>query len=301
MTNEHRQGVVYGLLAYGLWGLVPLYFKQLTSISASEILMHRMIWCALFLAVVVTAARRWADVGRVFRTPKLLGLLTISAALIACNWLLYIRSVEIGQIVQASLGYFLTPLLSVLIGLLVLGEHMRPLQWIAVAVAAVGCAILIAVKGELPYLGLALAVTFSLYSLARKKTPVDGLLGLTIETLVLSPIAVVFLVLWQQQGTLTFGGGDARLDLLIAASGLVTAFPLLAFGQAARRLPLSSLGFLQFLSPTIQFLIAVIVFGEEFDHWRAISFAIIWVGVILFLIDLWKAHWPANELPMEPE
>jgi chloramphenicol-sensitive protein RarD len=301
MTNDQRQGILYGLLAYGLWGLVPLYFKQLRSVPAVEVLMHRMVWCALFLSIIVTVARRWGDVARVLRTPKLLGLLLLSAILIALNWLAYIRSVETGQVVQASLGYFVTPLLSVFIGLLVLGETMRPLQWIAVGVAAAGVLLLVLARGEIPLVGLSLAVTFSLYSLVRKKTPVDGLLGLMIETLILAPIAVVFLLLWRGEGTLAFGQHGSRLDLLIVASGIVTAFPLLAFGQAARRLPLSSLGFLQFMSPTIQFLIAVLVFGEEFDRGRAIGFAIIWTGVALFLVDLWQAHWPAYETPMEPE
>lgn len=301
MTHEHRQGILYGLLAYGLWGLVPLYFKQITSVSTSEILMHRMIWCGLFLAIVVTFAKRWPDVVRVLTTPRLLGLLIVSALLIASNWVFYIYSVATDQIVQSSLGYFLTPLLSVLIGLLVLGERMRPLQWLALSVAVVGCVTLIVAKGEIPYIGLSLAGTFAIYSLVRKVTPVDGLLGLMIETLVLSPIAIVCLLYWRQQGTLVFGQHGWGLDGLIMASGLVTAFPLLAFGQAARRLPLSSLGFIQFLSPTIQFLIAVLVFGEEFDRWRAVSFAIIWVGVLLFVLDLWRAHWPAYEVPMEPE
>jgi chloramphenicol-sensitive protein RarD len=301
MTSEHRQGILYGLLSYGLWGLVPLYFHQVKSIAAIEVLMHRAIWCAGFLSIVVTIVGRWGDVLRVFRTPKTLCLLILSAALIACNWLQYIRSVEQNQIVQSSLGYFITPLLSVVIGLVVLGESMRFLQWLAVAVAAAGCALLIYARGEVPYIGLSLAVSFSLYSLVRKSTPVDGLLGLTIETLVLCPIAIVFLAVRHRSGDLLFGTQGVGMDILLAASGVVTALPLLAFGQAARRLPLSSLGFLQFLSPSIQFLIAVFVYGEEFDMTRGISFAIIWTGVALFLVDLWLAHWPAYEVPMEPE
>ena len=303
MTTDQRQGIVYGLLAYGLWGLVPLYFKQLIAVDASEVLMHRMIWCALFLSFIVTLARRWGDVIRVFRTPRILGLLVLSAFLIAFNWWQYIRCVESGQIVQASLGYFITPLLSVLIGLIFLGEKMRPLQWLAIGVATAGCGWLIVASGQIPLLGLSLAVSFSLYSVVRKKTPVDGLLGLMIETLVLTPMAILFLAYWHSQGSLEFGNADhvRTLDVLIAASGIVTALPLLAFGQAARRLPLSSLGFLQFFSPTIQFLIAVLVFGERFDRDRAIGFTIIWIGVIAFLVDLWRAHWPAYETPMEPE
>ncbi len=301
MTTDQRQGIVYGLLSYGLWGLVPLYFKQLSAVSALEVLMHRMIWCALFLSIIVTLARRWGDVIRVARTPKLFGLLVLSAFLIAYNWWQYIRCVEGGEIVQASLGYFITPLLSVLIGLIFLGEKMRPLQWLALGVATAGCVWLIVASGQVPLMGLSLAVSFSLYSVVRKKTPVDGLLGLMMETLVLTPMAIVFLAYWHSDGTLVFGSGDRPLDLLIAASGIVTALPLLAFGQAARRLPLSSLGFLQFFSPTIQFLIAVLVFGEPFDRDRAIGFAIIWLGVIAFLVDLWRAHWPAYETPMEPE
>jgi chloramphenicol-sensitive protein RarD len=303
MSPEQRQGYAYGLVSYGLWGLVPLYFKQLQirDVEPLEILMHRVAWCAVFLALIIFLARRWGDVFRVLRTPKLLGLLALSAIFIAINWWQYIRSVDQGQIAQASLGYFLTPLLSVLIGKVFLGEAMRALQWLALAVAAAGCLVLIVAGKEFPVIGLSLAISFSLYSVLRKKTPVDGLLGLMIETLVLTPIAVGCLWWWHRNGSLAFGQRGLGFDLLIAASGVVTALPLLAFGQAARRLPLSSLGFLQFLSPTIQFLIAVLLFGENFDRERAIGFAIIWLGVALFLVDLWRAHWPANETPMEPE
>jgi chloramphenicol-sensitive protein RarD len=301
MTTNYRQGFAYGLLSYGLWGLVPLYFKRLTHIPANEMLMHRMIWCALFLTLVVSIVQRWGDVARVFKAPKLLGLLALSALFIAINWWQYIHSVEIGQIVQATLGYFITPLLSVLIGTAFLGETMRPMQVLAVVVAAAGCLTLIVARGEVPVIGLSLAISFSLYSVVRKKTPVDGLLGLMIETLVLTPIALAYLVHWHLQGTLVFSQQGIEMGFWIAASGVVTALPLLAFGQAARRLPLSMLSFLQFLSPTMQFLIAVLLFGEEFDRSRAIGFAIIWLGVGLFLFDLWRAHWPAQDLPMEPE
>jgi chloramphenicol-sensitive protein RarD len=303
MSPEQRQGYAYGLVSYGLWGLVPLYFKQLQirDVEPLEILMHRVAWCAVFLALIIFLARRWGDVFRVLRTPKLLGLLALSAIFIAINWWQYIRSVEIGQIVQASLGYFITPLLSVVIAMVFLGERMRPLQGLAVAIAAAGCLTLVVARGEVPMIGLSLAISFSLYSVVRKKTPVDGLLGLMIETLVLTPIGLAFLGYWHFHGALVFGQYGLETDLLIAASGIVTALPLLAFGQAARRLPLSSLSFLQFLSPTIQFLIAGLLFGEEFDRSRAIGFAIIWLGVGLFLFDLWRAHWPAQEMPMEPE
>jgi chloramphenicol-sensitive protein RarD len=300
MTNDHRQGILYGLLSYGLWGLVPLYFKPLQYLG-NEMLMHRMVWCAVFLSLVVSVTGRWGDVRRVFRTPKLLGLLALSAVFIFVNWWQYIHSVLTNQIAQASLGYFLTPLLSVLIGRIVLGEAMRPLQWIALAIATMGCLLLIVAGGEIPLIGLSLAVSFSLYSLVRKKTPVDGLLGLMIETLVLTPMALAFLFRWYADGTLVFGQHSIGFDAAIAASGVVTALPLLAFGQAARRLPLSMLSFLQFISPSIQLMIAVLLFGEEFGRTRAISFAIIWTGVGFFLVDLWRAHWPAYETPMEPE
>jgi chloramphenicol-sensitive protein RarD len=235
------------------------------------------------------------------RTPRLLGLLSLSAVLIACNWLLYIVSVARGQVVQASMGYFLTPILSVIIGLIVLGEKMRPLQWIAACIAASGCLLMIAVRQEVPYLGLSLAGSFALYGLVRKVTPVDGLMGLTIETLLLSPLALGCILVWQSQGTLELGAGSRSTDWLLVGSGLVTAFPLLAFGQAARRLPLSSLGFIQFVSPSIQFLIAVTALGEVFDLSRAAGFIVIWTGVAVFVIDLWRAHFPRHELPMEPE
>lgn len=314
MTDQ-RQGYFYGLLAYGLWGLVPLYFAQINRchVPPHEFLMHRIVWCALFLGFLVTILGRWADVLRTLKSPRLFALFVTSSLLIAFNWWMYIHAAATNQIVQASLGYFITPLLSVLIGMVVLGERMRPMQWLALAVAAAGCGMLVVTSGEVPTLALSLAVSFSLYGLVRKKSrEADALLALTVETFLLTPIALGVLAFWGSEGTLTFGQLGLGVDLLIAASGIVTALPLLAFGQATRHLPLSSLGFLQFSSPTIQFLIAVLILGEAFDAERARSFVVIWAGVTLFLIDLWRSHRRPEpvaeldttaeaELPMEPE
>lgn len=299
MTDQ-RQGYIYGLLAYGLWGLVPLYFSQVRVVPTRELLTHRIVWCAAFLAILVTLWRRWPAVARTFRSPRLFGLFTLSAGLIAFNWWMYIHAVETEQIVQASLGYFITPLLSVLIGRVVLGERMRPLQWTALAIAAVGCALLVWIGGEVPTLALSLAVSFSLYGLVRKKSrEVDALLALTVETLLMMPFALALLGVWGWEGALKAGTLGTRVDVFIVLSGVVTALPLLAFGQATRHLPLSSLGFLQFSSPTIQFLIAVLVLGEAFDADRALSFAVIWIGVALFIVDLWRFHRPSRELPAD--
>lgn len=299
MTDQ-RQGYIYGLLAYGLWGLVPLYFRQVKMVPTRELLTHRIVWCAAFLAILVTLWRRWPDVVRTVRSPRLFGLFTLSAGLIAFNWWMYITAVETEQIVQASLGYFITPLLSVLIGRLVLREPMRPLQWTALAIAAAGCGLLVWIGGEVPTLALSLAVSFSLYGLVRKKSrEADALLALTVETLLMTPFALALLGVWGWQGTLRAGTLGPSVDVLIALSGVVTALPLLAFGAATRHLPLSSLGFLQFSSPTIQFLIAVLVFGEPFDTARAGTFVVIWAGVALFIVDLWRAHRSARDLPAE--
>ena len=281
---QTRQGLIYGILAYGFWGLVPIYFRSIRALPSDEILAHRIVWSAMLLGIIVTVARRWRDVARCLADWRLLLPLLLSAMLIAINWLAYIKSVADERIVEASLGYFITPLFQVMLGVAI-GERMRPLQIVALLLATSGVLAQVVALGEIPWFALTLATSFSLYALVRKKTPVDGLLGLTVETFLLAPVAAYFLIARHTAGTLTWGSQSFGLDLLVAASGIVTTIPLLCFGQAARRLPLSTLGFLQFLAPTIQFLIAVFAFGEPFSDEKAVSFAIVWCGVGVFLYD----------------
>jgi chloramphenicol-sensitive protein RarD len=283
--HPFRSGVLYALAAYGSWGMFPLYFRSIKEVPAFEILQHRILWSLLLLAVIVGIAGRWADVRRTLATPRLVGPLIVTSLLIGVNWLLFIVCIETEKVAEASLGYFITPLMQVLLGMVVLRERLRPLQSAALVLAIIGVAAKIYLGGEMPMLAISLAVTFSIYALFRKQIPVDGLLGLTIETLVLALPALAVLLVRHQNGWLVFGHHGWHLDLLIAASGFVTALPLLCFGQAARRLPLAVLGFLQFVSPTLQFAIAVAVFGEPMGGWTLVSFAILWAGLALFVLD----------------
>ena len=288
--GEHRQsagrgGLAYGLAAYGLWGVIPLYFWVIRSVPPAEILAHRIVWCLLFLAVVLTLSRRWPDVLRALRTPRTRRLLTLSACLVAVNWLVYIHSVATERVLHSSLGYFINPLFNVLLGLVFFRERLRPAQWLAVALAGAGLAYLVWAAGELPWIAPALAVSFGLYGLVRKVTPVDGLTGLAVETLVLTPPAAAGLLWWAAAGWSSFGHTGWRLDALLMLSGVLTAVPLLCFGQAARRLRLSTLGFLQYLAPSIQFLLAVSLFGETFRPEQQVGFGCTWAALLIFTAD----------------
>jgi chloramphenicol-sensitive protein RarD len=285
VNGKMREGLLYGLGAYGLWGVVPLYFCLLRDdIAAHEILAHRIVWSAVFLAAILTFAARWEAIGRCLRTRSLLLPLLLSAVLVGINWLVYIYSVSQQRIAEASLGYYVTPLVSVLIGLVVFRERLRPWQWVAVCVAAAGVTSMTLAMRQWPWIALTLAISFGCYGAIRKTVPVDGLIGLTVETFVLVPACVVYFLIANQAGILAATiDRPGRLGL-VALSGIITAVPLLCFGQAARRLPLTVMGFLQYFSPTLQLLIAVFILGERTDTgWG--HFALIWTALAIFSVD----------------
>lgn len=294
-ASAPRHGLLYGLAAYGLWGLVPAYFKALGGVPPLEILAHRVAWSVVFLGLVVTALRRWPDLLRCLRRPRLMAALGLSAVLITANWLVYIYGVATGRIVHTSLGYYITPLANVLFGLLVFGERLRAGQWAALALATTGVLVLVVAAGELPWIALCLPVSFGLYALVRKKAPVDSLLGLTIETALLLPAALAALAYWAWSGALSWGAAGRATDALLASSGVVTAVPLLCFGAAARRLSMSTLGFLQYTAPSLQFLQAVLFFGEPFTRGRAVSFGFIWAALAVYSLDSALAYRRAGE------
>jgi chloramphenicol-sensitive protein RarD len=288
--GKAREGLVYGLIAYGWWGMVPLYFRALGRVPPMEVLAHRICWSMILLGAVLALSGRWRGVGDCFRQPALRRTLLLTAALIALNWFAYIMAVYQKVIVHASLGYFLTPLVNVLLGMIVFKERLRRLQGLAVLLALGGTTYLIVAEKSLPWIALTLAISFSLYGLFRKKIPVDGLVGLSVETIILLPIAAGYLVYLGTHEALSLGTVSWSLDLLLLASGVVTAVPLLCFGQAAQRLPLSTLGFLQYISPSIQFLLAVGVLGEPMNIDRLLSFTFIWLGLIVFTVDSVRAY-----------
>jgi chloramphenicol-sensitive protein RarD len=287
----NSEGLVYGLAAYGFWGLMPIYFRLVATVPPLEVLAHRIVWCGALLLLLLRPLGRGPNLRECCQDRRALLLLGLSSLLIAVNWFAYIQGALSNRIVQASLGYFITPLVNVLLGMFFFRERLRRGQWLAVALAAGGMVYLVLALGVLPWIGLTLAVSFSFYGLVRKVTPVDPFIGLLMETLLLAPLSLAFLTWCQLEGSSRFQPQDGRMCGLLMLSGLLTAIPLLCFGQAARRLPLSVLGFLQYISPTIQFLLAVAVYGEPFLPAQRVCFALVWAALGVFTLDsLWNAR-----------
>ena len=280
-----RRGVAAALAAFFIWGLFPLYLKPLTHVPALEILAHRVAWCVLFVLGWLAWQSRLAEVGAAFRDRGVLGRLALSAALIAVNWGLYVWAVSNERVLEASLGYFINPLVNVMLGVLVLGERLNPRQWTAVALAAVGVAWLTLAAGGLPWVSLALALSFGSYGLVRKVANVGAGPGLAVETLLLAPLGLAFLVWLQSRGVGAFGQPPLHVSLLLAGSGLVTALPLALFATGARLIPYSVVGIIQYVGPTLQLLLGVFLYGEPFAGARAIGFCVIWAGLAVFVTD----------------
>jgi chloramphenicol-sensitive protein RarD len=284
-AGDSRSGLLYGLAAYGLWGLMPLYFRAVAAVRPVELLAHRIIWSAVFLAVLVTALGRWGEVARCFRTPRTRRLLLASTVLIALNWFVFIYGVSAGQVVGTSLGYFVNPLVSILFGVVLFHERLGGWKWGALALAAGGLVYLVAALGQVPWIALVLAFSFGLYGVVRKVVPVDGLVGLAVETLMLLPAAGLFLAYWSGTPGWALGRHGRGVDGLLLLSGVVTAVPLVCFGQAARRVRLSTLGFLQYLGPSLQLLLAVLAFGEPFPPAQQVCFGCIWLALAVVSAD----------------
>jgi len=277
-----RRGLLYGVVAYGSWGFMPVYIKAVRTVPILEVLSHRVFWAFLLLLALCWRQGELPTLRTAVRTPRTLALLAGSTTAIAVNWLAYIWAVVHGHVLEASLGYFINPLVNVLFGVAILGERLdRPVR-IAVATAGVGVVWLAVRGGHVPWIALTLATSFGLYGLLRKLAPVGGLAGLTIETGLLSPLAGGFIAWAVANGRSGFLAGQVRTDVLLLMAGPITAIPLLFFAGAARRLPLSTLGFLQYLSPSLQFLLAVIAYREPLDPARLVAFAFIWTALVIF-------------------
>lgn len=282
--NEVRRGTLYGVLAYAMWGLFPLFWPLLKPASAVEVMAHRVLWSLLVVAVLIAVTRGLRAVREA--SPGTVGRLSLAAVLLAVNWCTYIYGVNSGQVVETSLGYFINPLVSVALGVAVLGERLRPVQKGAVAVAAVAVGILTLDNGRPPLIALTLAFSFGVYGLLKKQAAVGALASLAIETAVLSPLAAVYVAVLAVRGTSTFGTHGLGHALLLASAGVVTAVPLLAFGAAATRVPLSTLGVLQYLAPTLQLIIGVLIGHEAFQGVRVVGFALVWAALAVFTYDL---------------
>lgn len=284
--QETSKGVAYGLAAYTMWGCFPLYFALFEGVPAWEVVTHRVLWSCVFLAIIITFLKRWQPVKTALARPKKLGFVLGCAVLIAVNWGVYIYAVESRQVLQASLGYFLTPLVNVGLGMLVLKESISRLQVVAVALAAVAILYQLFLLGVVPWITLVLAFSFGTYGLLRKQVALDGLSGLFVETLLLLPVGILALAALSYAGASHFSA-DTGTTLLLLSSGIVTAIPLLAFAGAARRLRLSTVGFLMYINPTIQFLIALLVFSEPLSTEKLTSFVMIWVALGLYSWSAW--------------
>ncbi|MFD8145833.1 EamA family transporter RarD [Streptomyces sp. NPDC059708] len=283
--NEQRTGLLYGFGAYGMWGLVPLFWPLLMPSGAIEILAHRMVWSLAVVAVALLALRRWSWMAELVRQPRKLGLTALAASVISVNWGLYIWSVNNGHVVEASLGYFINPLVTIALGVLVLGERLRRVQWAAVGVGLAAVVVLAVGYGRPPWISLALACSFATYGLIKKKLAMGGLESLTAETALLFLPALGYLLWLGMEGRSTFTSQGLGHSALLASTGLVTAIPLICFGAAAIRVPLSTLGLLQYLAPVFQFALGVVYFHEEMPPERWAGFGLVWVALLLLTWD----------------
>ena len=287
--DDRRPGLAFGLGAYALWGLFPLYFPLLEPAGGLEIVAHRVIWSLLFVALLLTVIRAWGRVRAAVTDVRALLILAGAAVLIGANWLIFVVGVNSGQVVETSLGYFINPLVSVLLGVVVLSERLRPAQWAAVGIAAVAVAVLTVDYGRPPWIALSLAATFGLYGLLKKLVRVQAAPGLLLETAIVAVPAVVVLAVLHGSGDGTAGSEGTGHLLLLMSSGVATAIPLLLFAAATSRIPLSTVGLLQYLTPSMQLAIGVFVYGEPMPPVRLVGFAIVWLALAVFTIDSLRA------------
>ncbi|MBD1566614.1 EamA family transporter RarD [Vibrio sp. SA48] len=283
--QRSRQGVLLAIGAYTMWGIAPIYFKAIGAVSALEILSHRVVWSFFLLAALLHLGRNWRSVRDVMTNKSKMIYLVSTSLLVGSNWLIFIWAVNANHMLDASLGYYINPLLNVVLGMLFLGERLRKLQWVAVALAAIGVTIQLVVFGSVPIVAIALATTFGFYGLLRKKVALDAQTGLFIETLVMLPAAAIYLLFIADSATSNMATNPISLNILLVAAGVITTLPLLCFTGAATRLKLSTLGFFQYIGPSLMLLLAVLVYGEAFTSDKAITFGFIWGALVLFSFD----------------
>ncbi|MDP3711771.1 MAG: EamA family transporter RarD [Mycobacteriales bacterium] len=287
---ESRKGVLYGAGAYFLWGLFPLYWPLLEPAGPGEVLAHRVLWSLVVVAALLVAARRLTEVRAVLRDRARMLRLSAASVLIGLNWFTYIYGVTHDHVVETSLGYFINPIVTVLLGVVVLKERLRPTQWVAIGAATVAVLVLSVQNGSPPWIALVLAFSFGGYGLLKKTAAVGAVEGLAVETAVMAPVAAAYLLVLTTRGDLVFGTEGVGHALLLVGAGVVTAIPLLLFGAAASRVPLTTLGLLQYLAPTLQFLIGVALYDEPLPLLRLVGFALVWAGLAIFTADLVRHH-----------
>ncbi|MBU2180053.1 MAG: EamA family transporter RarD [Gammaproteobacteria bacterium] len=285
LSREQKIGGIFAASAYTLWGIAPLYFKSIDFVPALEILLHRIIWSFLLLALILTAMQQWSRVAAVLKQPKMVAAMLGTSLLLAGNWGLFIWAVNNEHMLEASLGYYINPLLNILLGMVFLGERLRKLQWAAVALALTGVLIQLVYFGSLPWVALVLASSFALYGLFRKKLAVDALSGLFVESLLLLPLALWYWMSFADSASANLFNNSLTLNLWLVAAGVVTTVPLLCFIAAARRLQLSTMGFFQYIGPSFMFVFGVFIYHEPLDTSKLVTFAFIWTALLVYSLD----------------
>jgi chloramphenicol-sensitive protein RarD len=291
-----NKGILNGIAAYAMWGVFPIYWKLLHKVPALQVIGHRISWSFVLLILFIVFTRQWRNFQSAALTAKTVGIYAVAGVLLTINWLVYVWGVNAGFIVETSLGYFINPLLSVLLGVIFLHERLRPAQWIPVALATAGVTYLTDAYGRLPWIALSLAFSFGFYGFVKKLAPLGSLYGLTLETGIVFPMALLYLAFVGSNGTGAFLHEGAQIDFLLIGAGVVTTIPLLMFASAARQIPLTVVGLLQYIAPTMQFLIGVFLYKVPFDHAHLIGFGIVWIALIIF----WVENFVANRVPVEP-
>lgn len=279
-------GLIYAMLAYGAWGLFPLYWKLFGDTPAVEVLSHRMIWSMAFVTVLLVMQQRLPELLAVRRSPSALKLLMLGAILLACNWGLYIYGVNTERVVETSLGYFINPLLTIVLGLVVLKERLNRVQWVAVAIALVGVGHFIWSFGQVPWIAFGLAGSFGFYGLVRKVVAIAPMIGLAVETLVIAPFMLLLVIYWETTGVGIFSS-STMMTLACIGAGVVTSMPLLWFTNATKRLPLSTMGFCQYIAPSLQLMLGVFLYHEPFTRTHAVTFGCIWTALALYSVNSW--------------
>ena len=295
-ATQARSGALFALAAYSMWGFAPIYFKQLSSIPAAEILMHRVLWSGIVLAILIIGLQYIGRVTRAITSWRVMGILLIAGLLLAINWLLFIWAVNNNYLLEASLGYYINPLINIFLARLFLGEVLRPLQKLAVVIVIIGVLILLFSYGRLPWIALTLAFSFSIYGLLRKKVAVDSIPGLFIETLMMLPAAIVYWI-WFADVSGDLSQNNASLNYLLLAAGIVTTAPLLCFTAAAKRIRYSTLGFFQYLGPSIMFVLATLMYNEPLSEARIITFIFVWTALAIFTYDSIRSYRKQRAMP----
>ncbi len=293
-STEFRQGLLFGLAAYGMWGFLPAYYKLTDSVPADLIVAHRVVWAVMFVGLYLFFRGRWGEVRAVFSEPRILMSLSVSALLIAGNWLVFVWAIGRHQVLDVSLGYFINPLVSILIGMVILRERLSPGQGIAVAIAVAAVLLQAVLAGGLPWVSLVLAFSFAGYGYVRKVTPVKATPGMLVEAILLLPVAVLYILWVLSRGEDALILNDPPVLLALIGTGIITALPLICFSSAARRLPLFMLGLMQYIAPSMHFLMAVFVWGEPLDQTRLLTFVMIWGALAIFSFDSWRRYHPAS-------